>query len=762
MKNINILFILIIAVFSTNIECLAQIHEQTNNIKLQLNNGSIEAYYSNKKFAEIESFSFNHVQTEIMDLKIEGDNAEILLKFQDDDGYNDNHIRKRNTTFPEEIIVDVSMKDRTLHFTANHVTFGHVNIKMKDLDESYFGLIENLYPENNKNPNLRGEVVDLEVYPGYIEGYASAFSAFFMSSSGYGSFFDTFAKGRYQFAINDITEISHNTGKLDWYLFYGPTGDVIHSAYYRVIGEPKSVPMWALGPIIWRDENLVKIEGEPIGSKQIIDDLQKFSDLEIPLTATFVDRPYSNGAHRWSEMDFSDEFSNPEKWISKINNEYGMEFLTWIAPMTFADKDFPGLLPNYKSYMDLTNPHALEEFKRRLSKQYEVGVKGHKMDRADENFPVSAKWYESISESTARNKYVYLYSKVIDEFLGEAHGKDQFNFARAAFHRSQPYLSAIWGGDSRSNWKGMAGSMANAIRSSFIGFPVWGNDTGGYIGDGYIDKKLYMRWLQWGAWNGMFQIKIDGASGRGKDRAPWRYTKDLQDVFRNATEQRMNLLPYIYSLTNSSAQNGVLMKPMAYMYPFDDNTHEIWDQYFFGNAFLVAPLFSEKNTRNIYLPDGTWYDFNKPSRVYNGAKTISMEVPLDFIPVFVKGNSIYVTGDIFRGNSKIWKGEFNDDENLTIHIFPTDKTTQTKFIYIDYLDGDKMKELVMERKAELVKFTSPALTVDTKLIIRWDSRPNSIKFNGTSVKFEYDKGEKLAVLEIPKNEKIMVLVELQK
>ena len=75
--------------------------------------------------------------------------------------------------------------------------------------------------------------------------------------------------------------------------------------------------------------------------------------------------------------------------------------------------------------MDLTNPETLEEFERRLEEnQYSVGVKGHKMDRADENFPVTARWKERISESETRNKYVYLYSRVINEFLSNAHGKD--------------------------------------------------------------------------------------------------------------------------------------------------------------------------------------------------------------------------------------------------------------------------------------------------------------------------------------------------
>ena len=109
----------------------------------------------------------------------------------------------------------------------------------------------------------------------------------------------------------------------------------------------------------------------------------------------------------------------------KINKDYNLQFMTWVAPMTFTDKNFPGLLTaDSRGYMDLTNPDALKEFENRLStNQYTVGVKGHKMDRADENFPLTASWYQPAGESVARNKYIYLYSRVIDDFLSQAHGK---------------------------------------------------------------------------------------------------------------------------------------------------------------------------------------------------------------------------------------------------------------------------------------------------------------------------------------------------
>jgi alpha-glucosidase (family GH31 glycosyl hydrolase) len=711
---------------------------QQDGYSVRLKDKTLEIYQASKKMVEISSFAFNFIEPDDVSVETAASDSLVLkLVFKETDGFTGN--------FPREIQLHISKHNDTFHFSTRHEAFRHITIKMKDLDEHYFGLIEKLYPHNSKNPDLRGNTVDVDVYAeganDYAENYASAYSAFYMSSRGYGSFFDTFAKGRYRFAINGVTEIYHQTGALDWYLFFGPNGDRIHAQYFDVIGRPKPIPIWACGPVFWRDQN----NG---GSGEILADIEKFTEMKIPLTACWVDRPYSDGGHEWSRMNFNKRFARPEEWIRTINEKFGMEFMTWIAPMTFSDDDFPGLLPGFKNYMDLTNPAALAEFERRLVEyQYSVGVKGHKMDRADENFPLTERWHEPAPESSTRNKYIFLYAKTIDEFLSRAHGSDQFNFARAAFHRSQPYLSALWGGDNRSNWMGMAGSQANAMRCGFQGFPVWGNDTGGYLGVGQIDEELYARWLQWSAWNGLFEIKIDGAGGMGEDRPPWKYSEDFQEIFRRVCETRMRMLPYIYSVANTSYKNGVLMKPLAYVLPEDEITYSIWDEYIFGNAFLVAPVFSPGGKRGVYLPAGEWYDFNDPVKRYTGNRTLSLNVPMNEIPVFIRGNSIYVTGDIFRGNSRIWQGSLDGDRQLTVHLFPGESNTGTEFTYVDYTGGDEEKKMLLSRKGNTLEFISDPLSLKATLAVRCPRRPQAVRMNEAVVDFKYRERDRMA--EIP-------------
>lgn len=719
---------------------------QRGSYALSLNETGLGVHHDGELLARIESFDFNFVPAEFDSVISTRDNgATLRLRLTGTDGY--------EADFPETVSLNIRHADGHFHFEAAHKTFRHIGITLADRDEHYYGLLEKLYPNNRKSPDLRGETVDVEVYHqgerDYAENYASAFSAFYISTAGYGSFFDTFAKGEYRFAQGGQTRIYHQTDKLDWHLFHGPGGERIHRQYYEVIGAPKSVPLWAVGPVVWRDHNT--------GKDEILEDMRHFAELEIPLTATFVDRPYSDGGHKWSKMNFADAFANPEQWIGTLNDDFGLEVMSWVGPMTFGDKDFPGLLPNHRTYIDLTHPEALTEFERRLqTQQYEVGIKGHKMDRADENFPFTAQWHDPVFESESRNTYVYLYSKVIDQFLRGAHGEDQFNFARSAIHRTQPFLSAIWGGDVRPNWQGMAGNQANAMRAAFMGFPVWGSDTGGYLGDGYIDEKLYARWLQWGAWNGMFEVKLDGIGGQGEDRVPWRYDERLRKVFRQVTEQRMALMPYSYSLANTSAENGVLMKPMAYVYPEDERTHQIWDQYLFGDAFLVAPLFSADDKREIYLPEGRWYDFNDPTQSFNGGRTIVREYDFDKAPVFIKANSLHVTGDIYRGSSQRWRGELEGNGSLTIHAYPGAEGEQTAFTYVDYHQGKRHKPMTLAHTVQGIHFESPALVSDSVLRVQVDSEPGSVTVNGEPAAFDYRAEQGVVVIALPEGQSISV------
>lgn len=630
-----------------------------------------------------------------------------------------------------------------------------VTLELDYLGDHFFGLSEPLQPDNRLSPDITGTSIAVEVAgeaDTIRENFASAYSAFYMSSFGYGAFFDSFARGRYEFAINGQNRIHHDTGTLDWYVFPGVDGREIHRAYFALIGAPKPVPAWALGPVGWRDQN----DG---GAAEILDDIAHMAALEIPFTAWFVDRPYSDGANAWSKMNFAPAFADPDAWIGKIRRDYGLEFMTWVSPATFGDTRFPRHLAGRYTYLDLSDPETVAAYEQTLQlEQYSHGVRGHKIDRADESFPVDEPWQDqTVPPAERRNRYVYLLQKTQDEALRAAWGADQFTFARAAIHRVQPYLSALWGGDPRSTWEGLRGNFANAARAAFLGFPVWGTDSGGYLGEGRIPEELYIRWLEAASMAGLFEIKLDGAGGSGEDRLPWHYDEALQARFRAICAERMRMIPYLYSLARTSAVNGTLMQPLAYRHLDDPKTWGIWDEFYVGDAILVAPVMHPGNSRTVYLPKGEWRDFDQPAMRYTGGKTYEIAAPIDKLPRFVRQNSLFVGGNVYQGNDRRWS---NADPMLVIDAYPGRGASTAEFTYVDLNDDNAVKVIGLVHSGRSVTVSAPAMIVDTEVRIVLDMAPASVTLGGKEVESNYDEVAKMLSLLVPSGQPIELGITL--
>jgi alpha-glucosidase (family GH31 glycosyl hydrolase) len=65
----------------------------------------------------------------------------------------------------------------------------------------------------------------------------------------------------------------------------------------------------------------------------------------------------------------------------------------------------------------------------------------------------------------------------------------------------------------------------------------------------------------------------------------------------------------------------------------------------FGPAFLVAPITDQGSTsREVWLPAGVdWYNYWTNERV-KGGQTITVQAPIDTIPLFVRAGSILPLG----------------------------------------------------------------------------------------------------------------------
>jgi alpha-D-xyloside xylohydrolase len=170
------------------------------------------------------------------------------------------------------------------------------------------------------------------------------------------------------------------------------------------------------------------------------------------------------------------------------------------------------------------------------------------------------------------------------------------------------------------------------------GVPFWSNDIAGYQTSGGLTPELYIRWMQMA----LFQshVRFNGLPLR----APWAWGNQAVENYKKYAKLRYRLLPYIYSHAYNATKTGLpMIRAMVLDFQDDPSTHHLQDQYMFGDAFLVAPVYKPVNKRTVYLPEGTWYDY-ETGKEYAGSRTLHIEPPLEVLPVYVKADSIIPLG----------------------------------------------------------------------------------------------------------------------
>ncbi|HEY1123759.1 MAG TPA: TIM-barrel domain-containing protein [Haloferula sp.] len=261
----------------------------------------------------------------------------------------------------------------------------------------------------------------------------------------------------------------------------------------------------------------------------------------------------------------------------------------------------------------------------------------------------------------------------------------------------------VWSGDTQSTWKSLEAQIAVGINHSLSLSPYWGSDIAGFFSTPELTGELYARWFQFAAFTPSFR-----AHGRTWwTRLPWGWGLDslgpvedkeppklselsnpaIEPIARKFAELRYQLLTYNYTLAWQARESGLpFMRALWLHYPGDVKARSIGNEYLWGRDLLVAPVFEKGATsREVYLPDGQWYDFWS-GELHQGGQTIRRPVDLATMPLFVKAGSILPLDPIRQ-----YTGEEAKDP-LTIRIYRgADGTAQ---IYHDddssngYLKGD--------------------------------------------------------------------------
>jgi alpha-D-xyloside xylohydrolase len=294
----------------------------------------------------------------------------------------------------------------------------------------------------------------------------------------------------------------------------------------------------------------------------------------------------------------------------------------------YAVKDRKGNIPVEDAIIDFSNPGAVKWYQGKIRPLIEMGVGAIKVDfgeaAPEAGLYASGKtgWYE-------HNLYPLRYNKAVSDITREANGEG-FIWARSAWAGSQRY-PVHWGGDPATTDTAMSATLRAGLSIGLAGFSFWSHDIGGFVTA--APEDLYRRWTPFG------MLTSHVRSHGNPPTEPWEYGDKFLEGFRKADNMRYRLMPYIYSQAKHCSENGLpMLRALFVEYPDDPGSWLIDDQYLFGSDLLVAPLFENVDVRNVYLPPGTWIDYQSGKEYTGGWHSIKAgEIP---IIVLVKDGTV--------------------------------------------------------------------------------------------------------------------------
>ena len=477
---------------------------------------------------------------------------------------------------------------------------------------------------------------------------------FYMSSRMYGCFYHTSDYCKLSLADHSTRSVQflNDHATLDVFLIGGKTPEEILRTYRMLTGFPQMPPLWSFG--IWMSR-MTYFSAEEVN--EICDRLRKE---HYPCDVIHLDTGWFRTD--WlCEWKFNPErFPDPQGFIQHLANQgfkvslwqlpyvaKGAEQLTeakenkYISQPTKDEDTTTGGASNfsaldYAGTIDFTNPKAVEWYKDKLLKPLlDMGVKCIKTDFG-ENIHMDHRYHASTPERL-NNIYALLYQKAAYEVTKKVTG-DGIVWARAAWAGCQRY-PLHWGGDSESSWAGLAGSLKGGLHFGLSGYAFWSHDVPGFHStpdfmNSPIDPMVYVRWTQFGVFSS--HMRYHGTC----KREPWHYP-EIAPLVKKWWQLRYKLLPYIIEQAELCTKTGwPMLRALLMQHPHDRQVWHIDDEYYFGSEFLVAPVMTSDNCRDIYLPEGLWVNFFTGQRLEGGRWYYNVEVPLDQMPVFARPGAL--------------------------------------------------------------------------------------------------------------------------
>ncbi len=451
-------------------------------------------------------------------------------------------------------------------------------------------------------------------------------------------------------ARKNILELGAIGGPMKYVFIAGSSYFDIYLQYGKLTGRQPLTPRWALGNL--QSRMAYKTQQE---TDSIVTLMQK---KDFPVDAVILDFYWfgdsikgTMGRLRW----YKPQWPHPEAMIAGFRKK-GVKTVLITEPYVldtlenfrigdslgiFATDSSGKTYVNHEFYfgngalIDIFKPEARRWFWQQYERQIKKGVAGWWGDLGEpESHPFDIVHVNGTADQV-HNIYAHYWHKMLFENYRVHYPRVRlFNLNRAGYAGSQRYSIFPWTGDVSRSWGGLQAQLPLMIHMSLSGLPFIHSDAGGFA-QGKKDDELYTRWLQMSCFSPVLR-----PHGSDIPSEPVFFNDTTQNIVRRFIKERYRLLLYLYTAAWKAHANGTpVVRPLFFDFPGDTATYTIFDEYMWGDDFLVAPVVKPgQKTKNIYLPTGYWYDWWTNKR-YEGGKTVSVQVNLETIPVFVKAGA---------------------------------------------------------------------------------------------------------------------------
>ena len=479
---------------------------------------------------------------------------------------------------------------------------------------------------------------------------------------------------------------SEMSRQLDYYFIAGDDMDEVISGYRTLTGKAPVMPKWAMG--YWQSRERYRTSTEMLGA------LKGFRDRHIPIDNIVMDWSHWK-EDAWGSHEFDPaRFPDPEAMVDSIHSmnarfmvsvwpkfyvgtEHYKEFADrgWMYTRAYEDgvRDWIGKGYLYGFY-DAYSPGARKLFWQQMYEHYyPLGVDAWWMDASEPNVRdcTDMDYRKALCGPTALgpsteffNAYAYMNAEAIyDGQRGADPDRRVFLLTRSGFAGLQRYSTATWSGDIATRWEDMKAQISAGLNFSISGIPYWTMDIGGFcVENRYVEAKnlfnstgvengdekewreLNTRWFQFGAFCPLFR-----AHGQYPFREPWEIAPEGHPAYESIVyyiRLRYRLMPYIYSLAGMTwFDDYTIMRPLVMDFLSDRNVTDTGDEYMFGPAFLVAPVYEYgARSRTMYFPECEgWYDYYT-GHFLPGGMTATVDAPYGRMPLYVRAGSIVPCG----------------------------------------------------------------------------------------------------------------------